>query len=119
MNIDDLEIDERLTDDDVLVVTVRGELDLYSAPELRALLQREIAAGRLAIVLDLRATAFLDSTALGVIISCMKALRIRGGRLALTSDSLSIAKTLSITGLDHLLVVEPELDAALASLRAA
>ncbi len=100
-----LEIHQTI-EDEVLIVAVRGELDLYTAPDLRSLLLGAIQEGRSAVVLDLRETTFLDSTALGVIIAAMKALRIRSGRLVLVNDRTSIAKTLAITGLDHLLAVE-------------
>ncbi len=100
-----LDIQHRL-EDDVLIVAVSGELDLYTAPDLRSLLLGAINDGRTAVVLDLRETTFLDSTALGVIIAAMKALRVRSGRLVLVNDRTSITKTLTITGLDHLLAVE-------------
>ena len=106
-----LEIRHRL-EDDVLVVAVSGELDLYTAPELRSLLLGAINDGRTAVVLDLRETTFLDSTALGVIIAAMKALRVRSGRLVLVNDRTSITKTLTITGLDHLLAVETAVEDA-------
>jgi len=98
--------------DDVLIVAARGELDLYTAPDLRSLLLGAIQEGRTAVVLDLRETTFLDSTALGVIIAAMKALRVRSGRLVLVNDRTSITKTLAITGLDHLLAVEAAVDDA-------
>ena len=106
-----LDIQETIQDE-VLIVSVRGELDLYTAPDLRSLLLGAIQDGRGAVVLDLRETTFLDSTALGVIIAAMKALRVRSGRLVLVSDRTSIAKTLAITGLDHLLPVESALEDA-------
>lgn len=107
------------TDEGVLVVGVQGELDLYSAPELRARLLQAIDDGADSIVLDLRGTTFMDSTALGVIVAAMKALRARSGRLVLVNESRSIAKTLAITGLDEMLDVEPTVDAALLTARAA
>ena len=42
----------------------------------------------------------------------MKELRVRSGRLVLVNDRKSITKTLTITGLDRLLSVEPSLDGA-------
>jgi len=111
-----LEIRETI-EDEVLIVAVRGELDLYTAPDLRSLLLEAIQAGRASVVLDLRETTFLDSTALGVIIAAMKALRIRSGRLVLVNDRTSISKTLAITGLDHLLSVESVLEDAVRAAR--
>ena len=43
-------------------LTVRGELDLASAPELAAAVDTELAAGRQTLVLDLTGTTFLDSS---------------------------------------------------------
>ncbi len=103
--------------DGALVVTVRGELDLYTAPDLRARMLKAIADGATAVVLDLRETTFMDSTALGVIIAAMKALRAQGGRLVLVNDSRSISKTLAITGLDELLAVERTVADAVARTR--
>lgn len=107
------------SDEGVLVMVVRGELDLYSAPELRARLLDAIADGAASVVLDLRETTFMDSTGLGVIVAAMKALRAQDGHLVLVNESRSIAKTLAITGLDELLTVEDTVEAAVAIARAA
>lgn len=108
---------ESATDEGILVMSVRGDLDLYSAPELRARLLAAIDDGADAVILDLRTTTFMDSTALGVIVAAMKALRAQDGRLVLVNESRSIAKTLAITGLDDLLAVEDTLAAALVAAR--
>jgi anti-sigma B factor antagonist len=43
-------------------LAVRGELDLVTAPELAAAVERELAAGPSGLVLDLTPTRFLDSS---------------------------------------------------------
>ena len=50
------------------VVAVRGEIDLFTAPELKSALSEAIESGHTRIVVDLTDTTFLDSTALGVLI---------------------------------------------------
>lgn len=99
----------------VLVVSVSGELDLFAAPELRSRMLDEVRDGRQEVVLDLRETTFMDSTALGVIIAALKALQERRGRLVLVNERASIDKTLAITGLDRVLQVERDLDEAVAA----
>lgn len=103
--------------DGVFVVSVSGELDLFAAPELRERLLDEVRDGRREVVLDLRETTFMDSTALGVIIAALKALQERHGRLVLVNERASIDKTLAITGLDRVLQMERDLDAAIAAAR--
>ena len=54
--------------DDVSVVTVAGEVDVYTAAQLRSVLDEEIGAGHARLVVDLDEVSFLDSTGLGVLV---------------------------------------------------
>jgi anti-sigma B factor antagonist len=54
-------------DGDTLILALRGEHDIDTAPELRAELEDALAAGT-AIVVDLSQAEFIDSTVLGAII---------------------------------------------------
>ena len=103
-------------DGDRHVVAVRGEIDLFTAPELKAALGEAIEAGRSRIVVDLSDTTFLDSTALGVLIGTVKRLRSRDGRLTIVNTDASIAKTFEITGLDQIFTIRGTREDALAAL---
>jgi len=87
------------------IVAVRGEIDLFTAPELKHVLAQCMEAGRVRIVVDLTEATFLDSTALGVLIAGVKRLRARGGELALVNVDENIAKTFEITGLDQIFTI--------------
>jgi len=101
------------------VVAVRGEIDLFTAPELKQTLTDAIEKGRSRIVVDLAETTFLDSTALGVLIGAVKRLRARDGALAIVNTDANIAKTFEITGLDQIFTIVGSRDEAVASLDAA
>ena len=94
------------------VLAVRGEIDLFTAPELKQVLAESIEAGRNRIVVDLTETTFLDSTALGVLIGAVKRLRSRDGALAIVNVDENIAKTFEITGLDQIFTILPTRDDA-------
>ena len=98
------------------VIAVRGEIDLFTAPELKQELGEAIEAGRNQIVVDLTETSFLDSTALGVLIGAVKRLRSDSGRLVLVNVDTNIAKTFEITGLDQIFTILPTRDEAIAAL---
>ena len=93
------------------VIAVAGEVDIFTAPELK----RSIGAvdgGAREIVVDLTETRFLDSTALGVLIGAVKRLRPMDGRLVIVNTEPSTAKTFEITGLDQIFsIVETRDDA--------
>jgi anti-sigma B factor antagonist len=109
-------LSEDALDDDRHVVAVRGEIDLFTAPELKQKLTDAIEGGKSRIVVDLTETSFLDSTALGVLIGAVKRLRSRDGALVIVNVDQNIAKTFEITGLDQIFTIVGTRDEAVAAL---
>jgi anti-sigma B factor antagonist len=87
------------------VIAARGEIDLFTAPELKQVITEVIESGERRVAIDLSEVSFLDSTALGVLIGAVKRLRSRGGALAVVNTDSSIAKTFEITGLDQIFTI--------------
>jgi anti-sigma B factor antagonist len=112
-------ITEHAIDGERHVLAVRGEIDLFTAPELKQVLAESIEAGRVRIVVDLTETSFLDSTALGVLIGAVKRLRSRDGALAIVNVDENISKTFEITGLDQIFTILPSREAAVDAVAAA
>ena len=98
------------------VVAVQGEIDLFTAPELKKTLADAIENGATHVVVDLSETSFLDSTALGVLIGAVKRLRSRDGQLVIVNTDQNIAKTFEITGLDQIFTILATRDDAIAAL---
>lgn len=82
-----------------VVVVVRGELDVYTAPRLHQRLVGLIAEGNSGVTVDLAELDFIDSTGLSVLLSALKRLRQREGELRLRSPTSSTYKLLEMTGL--------------------
>src|SRR5690606_12629887 len=99
------------------VVTVYGEVDVATAPELREVLVRLVGEGSTNLVLDLDQVDFLDSTGLGTVISALKRARTHGGDLRIVCTQPRIARLFQITGLDKALPLLPDVDAAAAGAR--
>ena len=108
-------VTEHPIDSERHVLAVRGEIDLFTAPELKQVLAESIEAGRVRIIVDLSETTFLDSTALGVLIGAVKRLRSRDGQLVIVNTDANIAKTFEITGLDKIFTIVPTVEDALRS----
>lgn len=84
-----------------IVLAVYGDADLRVASELKDHLSAVIDGGASSLVLDLSMTTFLDSMALGVLLSGMKQLRARGGRFRVVAPSPEIRRIFEITLLDR------------------
>jgi anti-sigma B factor antagonist len=91
------------------VVAVHGELDLHTSPSLRDALGRAIDDGAGWLALDLADVPFMDSSSLGVLVGALKRLREKGGEMALVGVQGSPSKVVSLTGLDSVFRVVPDL----------
>lgn len=101
--------------DAVVVVTVSGEVDVYTAAQLRSALEDRIADGQTALVIDLEDVGFIDSTGLGVLVGRLKTVRKTGGWLSVVCTSERILRLFAITGLDKVLPVHDSIDSAIAA----
>jgi len=102
--VSELELERGEAADQELLVAVRGEIDMASAPQLRELLDTAIDAGITRVTLDCRGLEFLDSSGIGVLVAARKRLG-EGGELVLDSPPAHVRKVLEITGVgDHLTV---------------
>jgi anti-sigma B factor antagonist len=109
-------LSDEAIDADTQVVRAHGDLDLYVAPEFKRRLAETIEAGKTRIVVDLTDAAFMDSTALGVLIGTLKRLRVRGGALAVVSDQPTILRILELTGMDQVFDLHATAGEALAAI---
>ena len=98
------------------VISLAGEVDLYTAPEFKQQLLEVIGTGAREVVVDLSDTTFIDSTTLGVLVGGVKRLRPNGGQLSLVCSDRNITKIFEITGLDRVFTIHPTRDEALAAL---
>src|ERR1700740_765623 len=105
--------------DDAYVISLAGEVDLYTAPEFKQQLLEAIGQGGKEVIVDFRGTAFIDSTTLGVLVGGVKRLRSNDGQLSLVCSDRNITKIFEITGLDRVFTIYPTREEALANVGAA
>jgi anti-sigma B factor antagonist len=92
------------------VVTVAGEIDLYTAPALRDGLIQAIESGALHVAVDLRSVPFMDSMGLGVLIGARRRLSERDGKIALVCEDGPVRRVLDVSGLATVFHVVGSLD---------
>lgn len=114
----DFSLEEDRLADGVHVVAVAGEVDIFTAPDLKRVIAQAIDDGAQRLVIDLTRTRFLDSTALGVLIGAVKRLRPLDGRMAIVNTEPSTTKTFQITGLDRIFTIVETREQALESVTA-
>ena len=85
------------------VVSIAGEVDPHTAPELEAELGALLNGAEVStLVLDLRSLTFIDSSGLRVLVQALKQLDERQGQLVLRNPNAVTRRLLDVTGLaDH------------------
>jgi anti-sigma B factor antagonist len=86
---------------DCAVLRASGEIDVYTAPQLREHVIKLLADGARHITADLREVDFLDSTGLGALVGSLKRLREQDGSLTLVTAADKILTIFRLTGLDR------------------
>ena len=93
-------------DDELATITVRGELDLATVPQLSAAVAEHHDAGLL--VLDLTAVTFIDSTGVRVLIQTDRRCARSGARLAVQAGDGPVRRLLGLCKLDGRLALVTE-----------
>ncbi len=87
------------------VVRLAGELDLSSAPALRACLSALADSPHL--VVDLTDLSSMSSSGISVLIGAYKQRAIRDRTISLRNPRGTVARVLALTGVDQVLTIEP------------
>ncbi len=100
---------------DRAVIEVAGEVDVYSAPQLRERIGELVEQGHQHLVVDLQRVEFMDSTGLGVLVGGLKKVRAHQGSLNLVCTQDHLLKIFRITGLSKVFALHATQDEALAA----
>jgi anti-sigma B factor antagonist len=84
-----------------LVVSVRGEVDLATAPELESSVQRAFTVAPDSVLLDLAGMTFIDSSGLRVLVALSNEARSRDAKLTLRNVPRHAERVLDLTGLSE------------------
>ena len=101
-------------EDSGYVVSVAGEVDVATAPDLRERLHEAIAEGPTVLVVDLLGVTFIDSTALGVLIDALKRSEAVGAAMRIVVSEPRILKVFTITGLTDIFAIRASRQEAMA-----
>lgn len=102
----------------IRTIAVRGELDLSTAPDLEAPLDRALESGEGSLLIDLSECEFIDSTGIALIVRTWQRLDSgeNGRLLAICTGNDQVRRVLEITGLEHSIPVHQTREQALAAI---
>lgn len=103
----------------VRTISVQGELDLNTAPDLEGPLNETLESGEGSVLIDLSACEFIDSTGIALIVRAWQRLESgeNGRALVICTHNDQVRRVLEITGLELSIPVHSTRDEALAAIQ--
>ncbi|HET7367982.1 MAG TPA: STAS domain-containing protein [Gaiella sp.] len=99
----------------IVVVRAKGDLDAFTAPELRTHLHEATAGDADLVVVDLARVTFIDSAGLGALVGAHRRMREAEGALRIVRPPDLVARAFELTGLDEVLDLRDDRAHALAA----
>ncbi|EME60869.1 STAS domain-containing protein [Amycolatopsis decaplanina] len=94
------------------VVTVSGEIDLGVSDDLRRALDEELRFTPAALIADLSAISFCDSSGFTVLVQIRTKAEEAGVPFIIVTQERALLRPMALLGLDAVFIVHPTLDSA-------
>jgi len=89
----------RRDSEDIVILDVNGEIDLYNAPEIKDTINKLIEEKKYNVVINLDKVSYIDSSGIGALISSLSNLKKYQGGLKICNVSGSVRKVFELTKL--------------------
>lgn len=94
---------------DCLLISITGELDTTTTPELEAKLNEESEANLRNYIIDLSETEYISSMGLRILLATLKKVKANGGRMLLSGLNDEIQEVFDMAGFASLFEIHPTL----------
>ena len=101
--------------ENAIVVSLHGEVDLHSSPDVHQRLLAVAAQAPRLLVVNMSELRFIDSSGVGVLVDVFRRMRTYGGRMALAGAVPRVRSVFEITKLDQFFTMFATEEEALAS----
>jgi anti-sigma B factor antagonist len=92
----------------VWILGVIGEIDIYTANELKEIFMEMLDEHKENIKIDCTELGYIDSTGLGVLIGALKRLKKYDKNIIIVNPKANVSKLFRITGLNKIFIIEGE-----------
>ena len=111
-----MQITER-TEENIPVVSITGDIDLETSPQLREFLKPKSSKKTTRLLLDFSGVNYIDSSGLATLIEYFQAVQGFKCKLALASLSPRVKNVFEIVRLEQIFSLHPDIPSALAALK--
>ncbi len=102
---------------DVIIIKPEGEIDTHNCEALKQTIQNELQKGAKRLLIDMSQVSYMDSAALGVLVSGFKNARASRAQFKLANMQPAVAKIFQLTRLSKFFDIHNSSDEAIASFK--
>jgi anti-sigma B factor antagonist len=84
----------------IIILDIQGEIDLYTAPEIKSMIRKLINSGENNVILNFEKVSYIDSSGIGALIWSMDNLKKYQGSLLLINVVNPVKKVFELTKLN-------------------
>jgi len=89
-----------------LRITVGGEVDLYTSPDLRSAIIKAVPTAASGVEVELSGVEYMDSSGVATLVEGFKSARENSKKFVLVAPSASVMKVLELARLDAVFEIE-------------
>ena len=92
---------------DEVLVTIEGDIDLYSSPELRKVVLAAVKKATAGVGVHLGAVSYMDSSGVATLVEGLRSAKENNRSFTLIAPSHAVMKVLELARLDSIFEVRP------------
>ncbi|MBN1155190.1 STAS domain-containing protein [candidate division KSB1 bacterium] len=95
-----------------IIVDIKGDVDLYSSPQIRKVLLENIAKKVSGLIINLKSVSYMDSSGIATLVESLQRLNEYRGKLVITHVQGAVKDVFELSRLDKVFtIVDNESDA--------
>ncbi len=94
-----MNVDVREIENDIAILDVDGDIDLYSASDLRDSVFEQIDMGKTKVIINLENVTYIDSSGIGTLITSLSKIKKINGKMCIINVYDSVKKVFELTKL--------------------
>jgi anti-sigma B factor antagonist len=87
-------------------IKLRGEIDIYTAPDFKKSLYEAIDKYDKDVIVDMQDLSYIDSTGLGILVGALRHIKENNCNMIIRNPRSTVRKLFKITGLDKVFIME-------------
>ena len=103
-------------EDTLVIIHLKGDVDLHHSPKLRTVLQSKIAAKCPCLLINFSEVNYIDSSGLATLVEYYQGCRNYSGKIALSSLSPRVKSVFDLVRLGEIFAIYPTLEEARSTL---